>query len=98
MKVPDHVFTEVERLVFEADAKGQGAGYHLTLTFPDGSRLDAPIYEVGPNWAKFAELREAPLMVDTFDATIEVNWEPGQAEASGPRFDYLDATPRLAFG
>jgi hypothetical protein len=97
MKVPTHVLTEVERIVRDADAKGQGAGFSLTMTFPDGSRLTAPIYEVGPNWASLAELRDSPLMVDTLDATIEVDWSPGPSEASGPRFDYLGAVPRLPF-
>jgi hypothetical protein len=91
MKVPPRQLTNIEKVVREADAADGHPGYHVTLKYPDGSQLDAPIFDVGPNWARFADLRVLPLMVDTADAEIEINWSPGPAEASGPRFDYLNA-------
>lgn len=87
--------TDIERLCKEADEAEGHPGYHITLTYPDGSRVDAPIIKVGPNWAQLCELRDEPLMVDTTDAQIEINWSPGPAECSGPRFDYLNAPKPL---
>jgi hypothetical protein len=85
--------SDIERLCAEVDAADGKPGYHVTLKYPDGSVLDAPIEEVGPDWARFAELRDGPLTVDTADAEISINWQPGPAAAAGPRFDWLNAGP-----
>lgn len=78
----------IEALVARANSEEGGPGYHVTATFPDGSVIDAPILEVGPNWMTVAEIEAEPYMVLLADAVkLKINWAPGAAYATGPRFE-----------
>lgn len=84
--------TAIEALIARANAEPGCPGYHVTARFPDGSIVDAPYTEVGPDWMTVAELGDEPRMILTKDASsLDVNWSPGQAYAEGPRFAHFDA-------
>lgn len=95
----DTAQTAVEKAWSEANKHEHGgAGFHLTFTFPDGSFVDAPPFEVGPNWARLDELTDGPFMLDVTDAEVAINWNPGPAQAYGPRFPHIDKRPMPAAG
>jgi hypothetical protein len=80
--------TAIESLIARANAEEGSPGYHVTARFADGSVIDAPYLEVGPNWMTVAEIEAEPFMVLVADATsIRINWSPGEAYATGPRFE-----------
>ncbi len=84
--------TAIEALIDRANAEPGSPGYHVTARFADGSIVDAPPMEWGADWMLVDELGDEPTMVPTRDATgLEINWEPGQAYAEGPRFEHLNA-------
>lgn len=79
----------IEELVSQANNDETGSGYHIDAVFPDGSRVNAPITKVGPNWASFAEIDEDEVMVDLTGAVVTIDWIPGTAFATGTRFEHL---------
>jgi len=79
----------IETLVDKANSEPGAPGYHIDAVFPDGSRINAPIYRAGPNWAAFAELGDEEVMVDLTGAVITIDWAPGPAVATGARFEHL---------
>lgn len=81
--------TMIEELVEKADNDEYGGGYHIDAVFPDGSRVNAPITKVGPNWASFSEINDEEVMVDVTGAVIKIDWMPGTAFATGERFEHL---------
>lgn len=84
--------TAIEALIDRANAEEGSPGYHVTARFADGSVVDAPYVDVGPNWMLVDELQEEPTMIQTHDATgLVINWSPGEAYAEGPRFKHLNA-------
>lgn len=90
----------IEALVNRANAEPGSPGYHITATFPCGSVIDAPHFEVGPDWMLVDEIGTEPYMVLLQDAvSLKVNWEPGAASANGPRFaDVVPPSPAPSYG
>ena len=79
--------TAIEVLVNRANAEPGSPGYHITATFPCGSVIDAPHFEVGPDWMLVDEIETEPYMVLLQDAVSrKINWDPDAASANGPRF------------
>ncbi|AOG02903.1 hypothetical protein BSY19_5421 (plasmid) [Bosea sp. RAC05] len=50
--------TAIEALVAQANAEEGSPGFHVTARFQDGSVIDAPILDHGPNWMRVAEIVE----------------------------------------
>ncbi len=71
--------TAIEALVAKANAEDGCPGYHVTARFQDGSVIDAPILDHGPNWMRVAEIVEDGLFVDLTGASLSINWTPGPA-------------------
>lgn len=88
-------FTRIEQACSEA--RDTGRYHHVVLYFPDGSYLSAPATDFGPNWVCVSDLRASNFMIDTADAEIDINYDPGPVVALGPRLSHVatsrDQTP-----
>jgi len=88
--------TMIESIVAKADSSPEGAGYHVDAVLSDGSHINAPISQVGPNWASFCEVHTEEVAVDLTGAVVTIDWSPGASFATGPRFHHLTA-PDLSY-